>query len=127
MPGPGPTFKGCHCFELADPEFCAADPIELLLGAEAYSELALPGLHRGGPSESIAQHTKLGWIILGPAQSGQAAIAISSLQCSITDELGALLRRFWESEEPPRPPLLLSPEERGSSFSRTCGILPGVT
>lgn len=99
--------------ELEDPEFCAADPIELLLGAEAYSELALSGLHRGGPSEPIAQHIKLGWIILGPARSGQATIAVSSLQCSTTDELGALLRRFWESEEPPRPPPLpLSPEER---------------
>jgi len=86
--------------ELADPKFYAADEIELLLGADAYSELVLPGLCRGGPSEPIAQQTRLGWIILGPMQSGHAVTTVSSLQCSAAVDLGTLLRWFWEQDEP---------------------------
>lgn len=32
--------------ELADPDYFRQDPVELLLGADAYAHIALPGLHR---------------------------------------------------------------------------------
>lgn len=44
-----------HIHDLADPEFLVSDSIELLLGADIYGELALPGLRHGEPAEPIAQ------------------------------------------------------------------------
>lgn len=35
--------------ELADPYFLSTDPVDLLLGADVYASILLPGLRRGGP------------------------------------------------------------------------------
>ncbi|XP_071579066.1 uncharacterized protein [Temnothorax nylanderi] len=111
---------------LADPEFRARDPVELLLGAEAYASIVLADLRRGGPLEPIAQCTQLGWILMGAVGGCHAALAVSSLQCSATDELTEVVRRFWENEEPPRAPLPLTPDEQECEdfFVRTCQRLP---
>lgn len=85
--------------ELADPDYLSRDAIELLLGADAYARIALPGLRRRRPSEPIAQQTQLGWIILGAAGSIRAASTILSLHYALADDLPALIRCFWEQEE----------------------------
>ncbi|KMQ84476.1 hypothetical protein RF55_17678 [Lasius niger] len=46
--------------ELADPEFLAADPVDLLLGADVCADILQEGLRRGGPQEPVAQQTTLG-------------------------------------------------------------------
>jgi len=123
----GTVSSGSHLWthldglELADPEFLGRDPVELLLGADAYADIALPGLRRGGPNEPIAQRTRLGWIILSPVGVNRSTSAISSMQCTPVDELTAMVRRFWEQEEPPSDPPLLSPAERECEdhFTRT--------
>ncbi|KAM0727865.1 hypothetical protein ACS0PU_005334 [Formica fusca] len=51
--------------ELADPDFFAADPVELLLGADGCAGILQPGLRRGGPQQPVAQRTTLGWILSG--------------------------------------------------------------
>ncbi|XP_024879014.1 uncharacterized protein LOC112459228 [Temnothorax curvispinosus] len=111
---------------LADPEFRARDPVELLLGAEAYASIILEDLRRGGPLEPIAHRTQLGWILMGAVGGCHAALTVSSLQCSATDELTEVIRRFWECEEPPRAPLPLTPDEQECEdfFARTCERLP---
>ncbi|XP_018405184.1 PREDICTED: uncharacterized protein LOC108781644 [Cyphomyrmex costatus] len=50
---------------LADPEFMANDPIELLFGAEVCSFILQEGLRKGGPRAPVAQNTLLGWIVSG--------------------------------------------------------------
>ncbi|XP_011687068.1 PREDICTED: uncharacterized protein LOC105449509 [Wasmannia auropunctata] len=107
--------------ELADPEFLGHDAVELLLGADVFAHIMLPGLRRGGPLEPIAQQTQLGWIILGAAGTGHSTCAITSLQCSSADELSSLVRRFWEQEEAPLAPLPLSPDDQEceAHFART--------
>ncbi|XP_011687439.1 PREDICTED: uncharacterized protein LOC105449754 [Wasmannia auropunctata] len=97
--------------DLADPEFLERDPVELLLGADVFVHIALPGLRRGGPAEPIAQQTQLGWVILGTAGSGQSA-CVTSMQCSPSDDLSALVRRFWEEEESPHAPVPLSQDDQ---------------
>ncbi|XP_011685200.1 PREDICTED: uncharacterized protein LOC105448376 [Wasmannia auropunctata] len=107
--------------ELADPEFLNQDPIELLLGADVFAHIALPGLRKGGPLEPIAQQTQLGWVILGAAGLSHAASVMTSLQCSPLEELNSLVRQFWEQEEPPHAPLPLSDDEHACEdhFVRT--------
>lgn len=112
--------------DLADPDFANRDPAEMLLGAEAYADIVLPELRRGGPLEPIAQQTRLGWILLGAIAAGHAATSVVSLQCSPTDDLTTMVRRFWECEEPPRVALPLSADDQECEehFSRTYCRLP---
>ncbi|XP_011859046.1 PREDICTED: uncharacterized protein LOC105556562 [Vollenhovia emeryi] len=98
--------------ELADPDFTGQDPVELLLGAEAYASIVLPELRRGGPSEPVAQRTHLGWILLGAVGPKHAASVVTSLQCSVADDLPSLVRRFWEWEEAPSADVPLSTDEQ---------------
>ncbi|XP_070515871.1 uncharacterized protein [Cardiocondyla obscurior] len=60
--GPWPHLLG---LELADPEYAAADAVDLLFGAEVFASIILPGLKKGGPSHPVAQNTSLGWILSG--------------------------------------------------------------
>jgi len=39
--------------ELADPDFCASDSIDLLLGADAHAAIIGSGIRKGGTHESI--------------------------------------------------------------------------
>ncbi|KMQ84502.1 gag-pol polyprotein precursor, partial [Lasius niger] len=107
--------------ELADPEFLSQDPIELLLGAEVYASIVLSDLRRGGPLEPIAQNTRLGWILLGAVGAGHAASVVTSSQCIPVEDLAAVVRRFWEWEEPPSiaMPLSASEQECEDHFLRT--------
>lgn len=97
--------------ELADPDFFARDPVELLLGAPAYASIVQPDLRRGGPLEPIAQRTRLGWILLGAVGAEHIATIVSALQCTSQDDLSTAVRRFWEWEELPRAVLPLSRDE----------------
>lgn len=52
--------------QLADPSFAGDGPIDVLLGADAYSLILEDGVLRGGVGEPVAQRTSLGWIVSGP-------------------------------------------------------------
>ncbi|XP_076686033.1 uncharacterized protein LOC143378078 [Andrena cerasifolii] len=89
---------------LADPNFEAEGPIELLLGADAFAIVILEGIARGHTGEPVAQRTTLGWIVSGPASPDIANDTVTSqrvatLQSSSEEELLPLIRRFWEQEE----------------------------
>ncbi|XP_029672105.1 uncharacterized protein LOC115240853 [Formica exsecta] len=51
--------------ELADPDFFAADPVELLLDADVCADILQPGIRRGGRHQPVVQKTTLGWILSG--------------------------------------------------------------
>lgn len=103
--------------ELADPEFHRQDPVELLLGADAYTSIALPELRRDTPSK----RSKPTWVLLGTVGAGPASNPVTSLQCCAVAELSDLVRQFWEAEEAPRAPLPLTADEAECEehFSRT--------
>lgn len=51
---------------MADPSFMTLTSIDLILGADVYADLKLPGLITGPPVTPIAQSTIFGWILSGP-------------------------------------------------------------
>lgn len=82
---------------LADPLYNRNGPIDVLLSAEIYGHIVLPGIQRGKSSEPVAQNTSIGWILFG----GSSAVSTSNSNLSLHTlvDLDARLRTFWESEE----------------------------
>ncbi|XP_067209115.1 uncharacterized protein [Linepithema humile] len=84
---------------LADFNCTTPGSIDVILGADVYSQIIEDGIVKGDARLPIAQRTKFGWIISGPT-NGEA-----SRQCSqgyhtfIDRELHDLLQRFWKLEE----------------------------
>ncbi|XP_071582180.1 uncharacterized protein [Temnothorax nylanderi] len=121
-----PRWPHLEGLPLADPDLQTTGAFELLLGADVYASIVEDGLQRGGPGTPMAQNTKLGWLVSGLANYAKEGAAVTSLQCSIDDELPALVRKFWEQEEPEHPPLPLTEEEQRCEdlFTRTHVRLP---
>lgn len=88
---------------LADPTFLEPGHIDVLLGADAYANILLPGLLKGDIGTPIAQNSVLGWIVSGnvaPSSSvNSATIQISSFH--LTTDTNDILQKFWEIEEVP--------------------------
>ncbi|UYV70249.1 hypothetical protein LAZ67_7002279, partial [Cordylochernes scorpioides] len=57
-----PTLKN---LKLADPEFYIQAPIDMILGADIYTELMLNGSISLGEGLPMAINTRLGWVLLG--------------------------------------------------------------
>ena len=92
-------FKGLN---FADPDPSARRPIDLIVGADYFGALLLPGLCRGTPSALIAQQTIFRWILSGPTGRAPTAGAlhhVTAQSVAPEDDLHALLRKFWEVEE----------------------------
>ena len=97
---------------LADPEFSSPSRIEILLDADVFSRLRLPGCQRAPEDAPVAQNTHLGWISSGSVMTpGGAYSAQTSLQLAIDHSLLFLLQRFWEQEENSTPLIPLTSEE----------------
>lgn len=76
--------------KLADPDFNVSRPVDLLLGADVYSEILLDGVLRGQKRSPIAQQTQLGWILCGK---------LKTLNCHVTLVDLTEIAKFWESED----------------------------
>ncbi|XP_046619726.1 uncharacterized protein LOC124304951 [Neodiprion virginianus] len=99
--------------DLADPDFEASDPIDVLLGADIYAQIMDTGLRKGGRNQPIAQKTIFGWILSGTTSASNASTNTTvSHHCSTRDSLSSMVRRFWEQEELPNAPPSLTPDER---------------
>ncbi|XP_018403110.1 PREDICTED: uncharacterized protein LOC108780007, partial [Cyphomyrmex costatus] len=98
--------------QLADPEFMATDPVELLLGAEVCSIILQDGLRKGDPQTPVAQRTLFGWILSGGCGENQIAALRSSFQCTADHDLTALVQQFWDQEKEPTAFLAPSPNEQ---------------
>ncbi|XP_071650743.1 uncharacterized protein [Temnothorax longispinosus] len=82
------------------------------MGADVFATIIEEGLRKHGTRTPIAQQTTLGWILSGMCGTPEAAAAVMSLQCRADEELAALVRRFWEQEEPPGNATPLTEAER---------------
>ncbi|XP_075977359.1 uncharacterized protein LOC142977365 [Anticarsia gemmatalis] len=76
--------------KLADPEFNISRPVDVLLGADVYSNILLDGVLRGSTQAPIAQQTHLGWILCGK---------LKTFNCHVTLVDMTELNKFWETED----------------------------
>lgn len=81
--GSGHEWQHLSGLALADVTYETPGKIDLLLGAEVYAEILMPGLVKGPSGSPMAQQTKLGWILSGlnsvpSAQSRIHYLSVSS-------------------------------------------------
>ena len=98
----------------ADPQFHLSKPVDILIGAELFFNLLLPGRLNPGDQLPNLQRTSLGWILAGsvPPNSlpSNSFNPTKHAHCAITErvtneQLNLQLEKFWEIED--------------SSFSKT--------
>ncbi|XP_026736702.1 uncharacterized protein LOC113500191 [Trichoplusia ni] len=85
-----PSWQFLENIQFADPEFNQSRPVDLLLGAEVYSEIILHGIIKEDQSLPIAQQTQLGWILCGNVRSYYCNVVLNNC-----DDI----KRFWEIED----------------------------
>ncbi|XP_067214233.1 uncharacterized protein [Linepithema humile] len=95
---------------LADPDPLSADLIDLLLGADLYSNFILEGVRKGESGQAVAQNNVFGWIISGSTATRNASRDVTVQHCANSQSLDHL-QNFWEIEKLPRQ-TLLSPKEQ---------------
>lgn len=101
--------------KLADSNYATPSEIQILLGAEVFWDILLPGKYVVGTQCPTLQETKLGWICTGilPAlQQCRQAVC----QLNLTQTLEQLLERFWKLED-------LTDPAKPSSLDSECEAL----
>jgi len=91
-----PHLKG---LTFADPNFSSPGPVDIILGADVYSQIIEDGIIKGDSHSPIAQRTKFGWIISGPVNSNFTITSSQEYHISVDKNLYDLLQRFWKLEE----------------------------
>lgn len=89
-------FPHLNGITLADQSFFKPGRIDILLGADVYSNVIMDGIIRGEKGMPIAQRTALGWIISGAVKTTHTSFTATSLHANTKLEFA--LRRFWEVE-----------------------------
>ena len=117
--------------QLADPAFHLPARIDLLLGTDIYYKLIQTRpIIAGGSSDPAAVATIFGWAITGPVHSHNnsfhAAPTLTETLNPADAHLSQQMVRFWESEEPDRPPESLSTleEQVQSHYASTTSYCP---
>ncbi|KAL0828965.1 hypothetical protein ABMA28_003856 [Loxostege sticticalis] len=90
-----PDWLDLEQLTLADPGYMKPGKIDLLLGAEVYSEVLLSGVIKSPQGSLIAQNTILGWILSGRI-SNESHENVVNLHVRVEDDL---LKQFFEMEE----------------------------
>lgn len=81
-------------FILADPNYDTPGAIDLILGADAFSNIILKGIRIGNPT---AMKTKLGWLLNGPTQE---IVSTNTILSNVsTSEVNESITKFWNIEE----------------------------
>lgn len=83
------AFEHLKHIQLADPQFNVSMNVDVLLGADVYSDILLEGLIRTNSSSIIAQQTQFGWVVCGKYKSFYCNVVINNLQD---------MSQFWELE-----------------------------
>lgn len=81
---------------LADPQYQTPNKIDILLGAEIYSQILKEGVLKDPNGLMVAQATTFGWIISGLVSSAQQG-KIVVMHSAVTTE-NDILKKFWELE-----------------------------
>ncbi|UYV84739.1 hypothetical protein LAZ67_X003271 [Cordylochernes scorpioides] len=114
-----PTLKN---LKLADPEFYIQAPIDMILGADIYTELMLNGSISLGEGLPMAINTRLGWVLLGKLMgTSESNTEVCNLSLQSEPELEFVMKRFWEIESVPSPDLCTQDEYCESLFSNNHG------
>ncbi|KAL0822198.1 hypothetical protein ABMA28_004328 [Loxostege sticticalis] len=92
-----PDWVDLEQLTLADPGYMKPGKIDLLLGAEVYSEVLLSGVIKSPQGSLIAQNTILGWILSGRI-SNESHGNVVNLHVRVEDDL---LKQFFEMEDEP--------------------------
>ncbi|XP_043471442.1 uncharacterized protein LOC122504407 [Leptopilina heterotoma] len=88
--------------QLADPDYPIPRKINLIIGADVYSQVVQPDIIKGPLSSPMAQITIFGWVVLGPtnndSKKGHSShhLIVDQQQ----DDLQGLLTKFWIQEVP---------------------------
>ena len=92
--------------------------MDCILGANIYSSILLKRVRLGKPLTSVAQETRLGWILTGQIdECNQSAIALSHstfLNVFYSEEeleTAEGIKKFWELDKIPEKPLLTVQEQ----------------
>ena len=102
--------------DLADPRYHQPNKIDLLLGADVYSQIIMEGLMHSPNGSLVAQSTSLGWILSGVVDSSVTQTeGVLALHCKVQEEED-LLKRFWELESDQE----LSREQNLSKEEKLC-------
>ncbi|UYV80197.1 hypothetical protein LAZ67_18001986 [Cordylochernes scorpioides] len=110
-----PTLKN---LKLADPEFYIQAPIDMILGADIYTELMLNGSISIGEGLPMAINTRLGWVLLGKIMgTSESNTEVCNLSLQSEPELEFVMKRFWEIESVPSPDLCTQDEDCERLFS----------
>ncbi|XP_045783685.1 uncharacterized protein LOC123879835 [Maniola jurtina] len=88
--------------QLADPYFETPKAIDMLLGANVYSQIVQEGIKKSQNGKLIAQKTTLGWILSGSVnepfnRNDGDPPKISVMHAKVTET--DILKQFWELEE----------------------------
>lgn len=97
--------------QLADPTYSKAQHIDMLLGAEIFFDLLLPGDIKVSDNIPVLRNTKLGWIVAGSASVGDSAAHCHVATKTSFSSLDKLVRKFWETEDHDSPVNTMSEEE----------------
>nr|XP_037875909.1 uncharacterized protein LOC119630468 [Bombyx mori] len=84
------SWKFLESITLADPDFNESRPVDILLGADIYSNIIQEGIIRHEKSQPVAQQTRLGWILCGTVQR--------TFQCNVVINNIDDIRQFWSVE-----------------------------
>ncbi len=99
-------FKGLN---LADPKWFDPAPVDILLGVKYYPYIKLYNKVMGRhPGEPTAWETIFGWAISGACPVKSSTVNTFHITIDLVD---TFLRRFWESEEPPKAKILTVAEK----------------
>lgn len=97
----GQSWSHLNDIQLADPQYQLSAKIDIILGADLFSAIILPGIRRGKIGQPIAQSTTLGWIISGPTTSSSSHYSSNTVVnlFATNHQIEEQLRQFWEIEE----------------------------
>ncbi|XP_064292696.1 uncharacterized protein LOC135309931 [Plodia interpunctella] len=102
----------CIKVELADPDYYKPNKIDLLLGAEIYSQVLKDGVKRSPDGSLVAQDTSFGWILSGLINTDTSSNIISHIAVMHSNvETEDILKKFWELEAEPAKKKIFSEEE----------------
>ncbi|XP_046971162.1 uncharacterized protein LOC124538197 [Vanessa cardui] len=96
-----PNRLGVEDLFLADPGYATSSKIDLLLGAEAYSEILTEGLIKYPRGNLIAQNTIFGWILSGRVSKNTSTKERRVINMHLQIREDDLLKQFWELETEP--------------------------
>ncbi|KAJ8723413.1 hypothetical protein PYW08_003325 [Mythimna loreyi] len=97
--------------DLADPEYYRPNKIDVLLGAEVYSQVIQEGIKKNVTGTLLAQDTKLGWILSGTFDVDQTINSSHITVMHSSLEADDMLKKFWELEAEPSRKKMFTEEE----------------